>query len=118
MINSNNKTRETYLPIGKELKQIVKKWIKFLKAIDFFGVFNIFNRWKRIGAIYNQQTLECDGEVPAWLKKVAYNWYWHRCPRKYNVRKHFVGKNFIYRVDWVAGDRQGEVKTFFYKKKR
>lgn len=46
-------------------------------------------------------------EPPKWVEKAYSNW-WTRLPiRPYNKMKHFVGKNFIYRVRHGQG-LQGE----------
>jgi len=54
---------------------------------------------------------------PSWVWKAYYRWK-HRLPHEpYDMRKHFVGRHFIYRVE--HGAMQGVAPIIgWYKKKR
>ena len=56
-------------------------------------------------------------DVPKWVHSAAERWESKLAHRPYDLTKHFVGRNFIWRI-YYRTIEQGRVSEEYYRKKR
>ncbi len=89
-------------------------WIGEVIEGTIKGIYSIFK--KGDGKI-NGWTKLHKNEVPNWVERAGHKFHKHHRVRHHDLRRHFKGDNYIYRI-YFKKAAHGRVEEEYYRKKR